>query len=1009
MVCFVDSTDYLLPFYSSCSCSKTLNILVFYRRYRPETLHTMKGRRVALLLTGLLPLMAEHDIPKDNDRVDHGDTLAQFPFHSAEPIHDDALRVLPALPIEFKSSVATGSVTNHTVVAMELAQIVDLMEQSTLPPLVVEERTATKNNGSDDNSLRSQEHTALLKKQENNSSEINKENSKTNETVMSSSSMIDPTSTNQHIQPYPQLGLQEHKGRENDTSGDLDENITSPNLTVNKDEREGKSSEDDDGPIERVLVDYASKSAGALILEKSPSMKGTSNLLNGDKDKYAIAPCNDKKFVVVGLSEDILVKQVKLANYERYSSHVHTFQILGSQTMGDWLDLGTYEAHAGNGEQAFDLLDPSWARYLKFRFLSHFGTEHYCTVSQIKVHGSTMLQGFHEQWNDGEEDNGVVENRQEEDIQLVNITHGNSTDGDSSKESYKEVKIQNIAIVSPSETRSLDTISESEEPPYQESSNGTSHTTVDAKIENGSPPNVDTDKQGSRMDEEMLTWIDDDLKEGLVKDIHAFDPEETPSTLKYASINRPASKSIKASGIHELAQLDANAVTGLTAVNDAVKAFVVETSEAIINAAKEAPDAIEKIQQKIKATIEAVLDKDSSNYSEIFTVNEKSEVQNLEPKPGETGAIIESKIAANELEGNPEFQVEGSPLPVIAGTENTDREVKIEPDKVPRTNSSAKSVLNEQLSKNVSAAELDVAEISIQQIDESQHDIYMVPEGLMVALGRFPSAKCLQNLNYPDLLASKASAKAAVANGHQQGTNARMEPIFKTLTDEIRLLQVSQSVQDQFSKDLVSCYQSIILDMVTEFDRLQSGLEARLLRLEVDMQSMKYNGLRAMLVSALNAARVFLTYAISRISVVGSLLSDLLELIVSISHQGYEAMLRLLRNEDMQRFVERLLSKEPEAVLIVAGSAAALTIFFTAIAKLLMLGAMSLGRYGCAEFTDNLSYISCRNREGKEDYHTSIDKAILVHCDSNISTPDLIETKQTKTISKRQAKLVPAE
>ena len=241
------------------------------------------------------------------------------------------------------------------------------------------------------------------------------------------------------------------------------------------------------------------------------------------------------------------------------------------------------------------------------------------------------------------------------------------------------------------------------------------------------------------------------------------------------------------------------------------------------------------------------------------------------------------------------------------------------------------------------------------------------------------------------------------------GTNARMEPIFKTLTDEIRLLQVSQSVQDQFSKDLVSCYQSIILDMATEFDRLQSGLEARLLRLEVDMQSMKYNGLRAMLVSALNAARVFLTYAISRISVVGSLLSDLLELIVSISHQGYEAMLRLLRNEDMQRFVERLLSKEPEAVLIVAGSAAALTIFFTAIAKLLMLGAMSLGRYGCAEFTDNLSYISCRNREGKEDYHTSIDKAILVHCDSNISTPDLIETKQTKTISKRQAKLVPAE
>lgn len=164
--------------------------------------------------------------------------------------------------------------------------------------------------------------------------------------------------------------------------------------------------EGEDGPKEHVLVDYASKLAGAQILEKSPSLKGTSNLLTGDIDKYAIAPCEEKKYVVIGLSEDILVKRIKLSNYERYSSHVREFQVLASQEYPApseyWNDLGTYTALSKSGEQTFELNEPAWARYLKFRFMSHYGKEHYCTLSQIKVHGSTMLQGFHEQWIESE-------------------------------------------------------------------------------------------------------------------------------------------------------------------------------------------------------------------------------------------------------------------------------------------------------------------------------------------------------------------------------------------------------------------------------------------------------------------------------------------------------------------------------------------------------------------------------------------------------------------------------
>lgn len=38
------------------------------------------------------------------------------------------------------------------------------------------------------------------------------------------------------------------------------------------------------------------------------------------------------------------------------------------------------------------------SRYLKFRFISHYGREFYCTVSQVKVHGSTMLESFQHEW-----------------------------------------------------------------------------------------------------------------------------------------------------------------------------------------------------------------------------------------------------------------------------------------------------------------------------------------------------------------------------------------------------------------------------------------------------------------------------------------------------------------------------------------------------------------------------------------------------------------------------------
>ena len=91
------------------------------------------------------------------------------------------------------------------------------------------------------------------------------------------------------------------------------------------------------------MINFASSSAGAIILDKSPSTaKGFSSLLDDDMDRYGISPCKEDKWVVIGLSEDILVSSIAIANYEKYSSLLKDFEVLASTSYPteEWIRLG---------------------------------------------------------------------------------------------------------------------------------------------------------------------------------------------------------------------------------------------------------------------------------------------------------------------------------------------------------------------------------------------------------------------------------------------------------------------------------------------------------------------------------------------------------------------------------------------------------------------------------------------------------------------------------------------
>lgn len=149
--------------------------------------------------------------------------------------------------------------------------------------------------------------------------------------------------------------------------------------------------DDDDGvrdsPAHR--TNFASSSLGASIMAANPEMTGPKSLLVGDVDAYALSRCDAKKFVVIQLSEDVLVDELVISNEERYSSAVRELRATGSQKYPatEWVVLGNFTAENRLGEQKFPVASKTFVRFLKLTWLSHYGAEFYCTWTRVQVRG----------------------------------------------------------------------------------------------------------------------------------------------------------------------------------------------------------------------------------------------------------------------------------------------------------------------------------------------------------------------------------------------------------------------------------------------------------------------------------------------------------------------------------------------------------------------------------------------------------------------------------------------
>uniref|UniRef100_A0A8C6FQE0 SUN domain-containing ossification factor n=1 Tax=Moschus moschiferus TaxID=68415 RepID=A0A8C6FQE0_MOSMO len=150
--------------------------------------------------------------------------------------------------------------------------------------------------------------------------------------------------------------------------------------------------------VQKNRNNYASVECGAKILAANPEAKSTSAILIENMDLYMLNPCSTKIWFVIELCEPIQLKQFDIANYELFSSTPKDFLVSISDRYptNKWIKLGTFHGRDERNVQSFPLDEQMYAKYVKVELVSHFGSEHFCPLSLIRVFGTSMVEEYEE-------------------------------------------------------------------------------------------------------------------------------------------------------------------------------------------------------------------------------------------------------------------------------------------------------------------------------------------------------------------------------------------------------------------------------------------------------------------------------------------------------------------------------------------------------------------------------------------------------------------------------------
>lgn len=213
----------------------------------------------------------------------------------------------------------------------------------------------------------------------------------------------------------------------NDTEDDVPQNeVMTYDSTVISNATLAKES----GKTYKNKFNFASVDCAATVVKTNSQAKGASSILTENKDSYLLNECaSENKFVIIELCQDILVENVVIGNFEFFSSMFKNIRISVSDRFPapqGWKLLGEFEALNIRDVQTFTIENPLiWARYLKLEILSHYGSEFYCPLSIVRVHGKTMMDELKEQGEHEEPE--VVDSKEPTAETITTTTINNNT------------------------------------------------------------------------------------------------------------------------------------------------------------------------------------------------------------------------------------------------------------------------------------------------------------------------------------------------------------------------------------------------------------------------------------------------------------------------------------------------------------------------------------------------------------------------------------------------------
>ncbi|KAK6061572.1 Sad1 / UNC-like protein [Cooperia oncophora] len=153
-------------------------------------------------------------------------------------------------------------------------------------------------------------------------------------------------------------------------------------------------------PAAAAARNYASKECGAKVLLSNPEAENTKAILNEkEKDEYMRNPCEkaENKFVILELCETVQPRSIELANYELFSSGPRTIRLWAAERFptGEWQLLTELTAIDSRQIQQFPIAsNGAYVKFIKVELLSHYGNEHYCTLSVLKILGISMVDEY---------------------------------------------------------------------------------------------------------------------------------------------------------------------------------------------------------------------------------------------------------------------------------------------------------------------------------------------------------------------------------------------------------------------------------------------------------------------------------------------------------------------------------------------------------------------------------------------------------------------------------------